>query len=225
MALRLVLVFLTALILSACATQAQMQARSIATNTDGAVSQFQACADAIASSPDYDPLRARTPLDVNKATLEQLTQTNKITPAEKAAVFKNYANLQGCRQALLENLQHSTPTVIPILAAAYTKNDMLLVQLVEGRITWGQELQAARKLSAETSVELNAEMQRIAAGLQLSHEAELHRRQRAAAALAAYAQQQQVIDALNRPVQVNVHQQPTTTNCRRVGNAVNCTTW
>ena len=61
---------------------------------------------------------------------------------------------------------------------------------------------------------LQAESQRIVAGLEQSHQAELARRQAAAQAIAQWAQTQQAINAMNRPV---------TTNCMNLGSGmVNC---
>jgi phage terminase Nu1 subunit (DNA packaging protein) len=61
---------------------------------------------------------------------------------------------------------------------------------------------------------LQAEERRIVSGLERSHEAELARRQAAAQAIAQWAQTQQVINAMNRPV---------TTNCTNLGSGiVNC---
>jgi hypothetical protein len=75
----------------------------------------------------------------------------------------------------------------------------------------------------EAQAQLVAEARRIEAGLEQSHEAELAQRQAAAqaaaAALAQYAQTQQIIANMNRP---------TFTNCLRMGyqgNMLNCTTW
>jgi len=170
---------LAALSLAGCATQAQMQAQAISDNSTSAISAFQACTDAIIASPDFDPIRARTPLDARKATLEQLTQTNKITKAERTAVFKSYDKVLACRQTLLAQLQVTTPTITPSLAAAYAKNDEILIALLDGKISWGEELQRAKQLSAEITVQLTAESQRINAGLQQYHEAELARRQQA----------------------------------------------
>jgi hypothetical protein len=70
-----------------------------------------------------------------------------------------------------------------------------------------------RDLSAETQASLLAADARVVVGLQQEHDAEMARRQRAAEALAAWAQTQEMINAANRPV---------ITNCSGFGNMVNC---
>jgi hypothetical protein len=60
---------------------------------------------------------------------------------------------------------------------------------------------------------LSVEGQRITGGLEQQHEAELARRQAALDALARWAQTQQVINAMNRPV---------ITNCMNLGTMTNC---
>ena len=67
----------------------------------------------------------------------------------------------------------------------------------------------------DTQAQVRAEDQRIAAGLQVSHQAELARRQAASAAIAQYMQNQQAINAANHPV---------VTNCSAFGNSATCVT-
>ena len=63
---------------------------------------------------------------------------------------------------------------------------------------------STQDLAIQGRSELTAEAERITSGLQQSHEAELARReaaaQAAADAFARYAQTQQIINSMNRPV-------------------------
>jgi hypothetical protein len=81
-----------------------------------------------------------------------------------------------------------------------------------------QELATSLRIGRDRALAMQAglqvEGQRIVAGLEQSHQAELARRQAALNAMAQWAQTQQVISAMNRPV---------TTNCMNLGSGiVNC---
>jgi hypothetical protein len=72
-----------------------------------------------------------------------------------------------------------------------------------------------RDRTAETQAAILAEDRRVVSELKQDHQAELAQRQRAAEAMAAWAQTQEMINAANRPV---------ITNCNAFGNSVNCIT-
>ncbi len=209
------LVLLAALLVSGCATQAQIQAQTMAENAQSAGAAGEACVRNVQASPAFAPLLQRFPSKPSDTTIEQLANTNKATEGEIKAIFLVHPEFQKCRQALMSQAALTHPGIPPILAAAYAKRDADLVELVQKKITWGEWTVRLKTSDAELGVELAAENQRINAGLQQSHEAELQRRQAAANALAAYARQQQIIDNMNRPI---------TTNCSALGNTVNCTT-
>ena len=83
----------------------------------------------------------------------------------------------------------------------------------ERKLSWGDRVRRTRDRYLALQAELQTEERQIVAGLERSHEAELTRRQAAADAMARWAQTQQVINAMNRPV---------FTNCTGTGSMVNC---
>jgi hypothetical protein len=214
-----------ALTLAACATQAQQQAQNIVTSTTNAANNSNTCVREVFTSADFEPLRADLPFDPTQATLQQLTNGRKATQQQIDAIFVVHPRYQVCRKTALEQFAFATPTIVPVMTNTFAEGDNHLIKLVQKKSTWGEYVQSMKETAVRGEAQMTVEFQRIAAGLEQSHAAELQRRQNAANALAAYAQRQQMIDAMNRPVQVNVQTQPSTTNCRKVGNAVNCTTW
>jgi hypothetical protein len=123
----------------------------------------------------------------------------------------------------LERVSQSTPTLLPIMLVVITKSENSLIDLIQKKESWGAHVRRVRDAAIAGNAEAQAESQRIVAGLQQSHEAELAQRQTAAQAaadaLARYAQTQQIIANMNRPV---------FTNCLRMGyqgNMLNCTTY
>ena len=103
--------------------------------------------------------------------------------------------------------------MVPILTKEFAGADDDTIAFVQRKLSWGERVRRARDRALAMQTELQAEEQRIIAGLERSHEAELARLQRALDALAQWAQTQQVINAMNRPV---------VTNSSRVGSFKNC---
>jgi hypothetical protein len=212
-----------AVLLAGCATAAQRQYQAIGTNTQAVVGGAKACVTAVYSAPEAALLRPHFPFDVWDLTLAQLSDQSLATKEEIDAIFVLHPRLQQCQKAALDGLMSTTPSLVPILAAESNRGEDNLLLLIQHKQSWGEFSKRRRDNVFEAQAELVAEARRIEAGLEQSHEAELAQRQAAAqaatAALAQYAQTQQIIAKMN---------QPTFTNCLRMGyqgNMLNCTTW
>jgi hypothetical protein len=208
------MVFVAALaLLTGCATAAQRQAQQIKVTTQSTVAQLKSCVAAVYNSAVYNAIRPHLPLDIRDATLEQMTSTAKVTDEEIKAIYAQHPQMQACRKTALESLEPVTPTLVPILADEWDKNEQMLIELVQRKITWGEYVTRGKERTVETTQRLTAAAQQIDAGLQRSYEAEMAQRQRAADAMMQFHQNQQLINSLNRPV---------ITNCQGFGNMVNC---
>jgi hypothetical protein len=198
-----------------CATQAEMRAQAIDTNTSAATTAFNQCVRNLIDSKEFEPIRENVPYNPLEATLQQLADTAKATKQQVAAILTVHPRYQQCRSALQTALSSTTPTIVPIIVSQWTQNDANLVLVVQRKISWGNYVQRLRDLFVRQGEQMIAEYQRIGQGLQQSHEAELENRRRAFQALADYAQQQQIIDNMRRPSR---------TNCTTWQNHVNCVT-
>ena len=142
--------------------------------------------------------------DCYRPTLEQLADGSRATDGEIRLLLDVHPRVEACRQQLLDGLTRSTPSFAAILATLYAKADDSFIELIRKRQSWGEHTRQARDLAIQGRSELTAEAERITSGLQQSHEAELARReaaaQAAADAFARYAQTQQIINSMNRPV-------------------------
>jgi CRISPR/Cas system CMR-associated protein Cmr5 small subunit len=192
------------LLLSGCTTAAQRQYQSIAADNQSAKQNLQACTLAIYNSASYDLLRKHVPYDVNQLTLQQLSDNSFATPEEIDAILMIHPPLQSCRQEFLSQISQTTPSLVPTVAIMLAKAEDSLVDLIQKKQSWGQHVSRVRNALVEGSAQMQAEGQRIIAGLSQSHEAELARRQ---------AQTQQILDVMKRPV---------TTNCNQFGSMINC---
>jgi hypothetical protein len=200
-------------LLSGCATQAQREFQTMRTGQHEAVAEFGACGAAIYNAPESAPIRAHIPLNLNDVTLQQLSDPSYATPEETQVMFSTHPKIQLCRKSFLAKLTQAEPAVVPIRIASFNKSDDNRIAVAQRKITWGEYIHRMRDLSAETQAALLEADARVVAGLQQEHQAEVAQRQRAAEALAAWAQTQQMINAANRPV---------ITNCNQFGNTVNC---
>lgn len=207
---RLFLALLASASIVGCATQAQLQNEAIAENTRTTAQGYQNCLQAVTSASHQEVLRKRF-----ASSLEQLADTKKATDEEAKALFAGHAEAQRCRQGYLDQIVKTSPSFVPVMVATFNRSDEILVALVQRRITWGEFASRKRASDAQGAAEWEAEAGRIFAELQQSHQAELARRQSALNALAAYAQRQQMIDAMSRTL---------VTACSGFGNAVRCTT-
>jgi hypothetical protein len=200
-------------LLAGCATAAQRQYQAMVSNDRSAVQDLQACAAAVYNSPEFTPLRRHVPYKATDATLEQLSDNSFASDEEVRIILAVHPELQSCRKQAFDRIAQSTPTLVPIMLGVVTKGEDSLIDLIPKKQSWGAHVRQVRDTTIEGSAELQAEARRIVAGLQQSHEAEIAERQRATEALAQWAQTQQVINAINRPV---------ITNCNAFGSMVNC---
>jgi hypothetical protein len=188
--------------LAGCATAAQQQYRAMAENNRSAVEELATCEMALYDSPEIAPLRSDLPLNVNNASLEQLSNTSFANDVEIRIILNNHPKLQACRQQFIDQISSSAPTLALIFLAMTTKEDNDLVGLIQRKQSWGEFLQHLKEDNAEGRAALASEAQKIVAGLEQSHEAELARRQIAtegmADALARYGETQQIINSMNR---------------------------
>jgi hypothetical protein len=193
-----------AVLLAGCATAAQRQYQAMASNNRSAVQDLQACTIAVYDSPEFAPLRRHFPYKASDATLEQLSNNSLATDDEIKLILEVHPKLQSCRKQALDHISQSTPTLAPIMLVAMTKSEDSLIDLIQKKQSWGAHVRRVRDSVIAGTAELQAEGRRITSELQQSHEAELAQRQAAAqaaaAAFAQYAQTQQIIANMNRPV-------------------------
>lgn len=202
-------------LLCGCATQAQRKLQAMRENNKVAISRYQDCAATVYNASENAALRARRPYRVSELTLIQLSDPSLITSEEQNVLTLAHQKTQQCRSIFLREISHSEPAIVPIFTASFNKSDDALLALLQRRVTWGDYLRSERDRATILQADLQTEDRRVVSGLKQEHQAEILQRQRAAEALAAWAQTQQIINAANRPV---------ITNCNRFGSMVNCVT-
>jgi len=185
----------------------------MATGNTALIEQLRTCGTELYNSPEAAVLRQHSPSDAREATLSQLADQSLPTRQEIASIMAVHARAQTCRKALLDGLVNTTPTVVPVLAKAFAAAEDDTIAFAQRRISWGERTRRSRDRIIALQAAIQGEEGRIVSGLEQSHQAELARRQEALNALSQWAQTQQMINAMNRPV---------FTNCSRVGSFTNC---
>jgi len=215
---RVVTIAATAGLLFGCATAAQQQLQSMAAGTRVAAQSVEGCVAAIYNQPELEPLRRDLPLNVKNASLEQLSNQNSVSEVEIRLILANHPKLQTCRKQFVDQISQTMPTVAPIMVRTSTTEDNYLIDLLQKKLRWGEFLQRVRTALNERDAEIAAEGKRIMAGLQLSHDAELQRRQAAVQAigqaLQEYGRAQQAISAMRvNCTTMEIRPGFSTTNC------------
>ena len=214
-ATRFALAIIVAALCTSCSTTAQRKEQAIRENSQLASSTLHRCIRAVYDSADYAPLRAHIPAPPSSFTLELLTDPAFATDDEIRALFAVHPKVNACRQEQLDQIMQQTRSFVPIMASAYSRNEDALIGLIQQQTTWGAYARQVKANQEELRAKLVSEGQRIDAGLQKSHEAELARRQAAANAIAQFVETAAEINALSRPI---------VTNCNAYGNSATCVT-
>jgi hypothetical protein len=208
--------------LSAC-TGAQMQAARMQKTTVATVAEAKSCVDNVYAKPEYASLEKRLFLTSDPTAqipLEYLTDKSKPTKPEIADLYKVHSDTQPCRKIALDGMAAVHPLIVATLVDSYSATDRLWVDAVSGKLTWGAINESRQTLINEYRGKLTEAGARIEAQLQNQHQFELEQRQRAAAAMQQWAyqqqqlyQNQQMINALNRPHTINCNYLENTAQC------------
>ena len=209
-----VAVVMLLLVVAGCATAAQRQAQQAGVASREAVAQLKSCLSAVWSKPEYASLVPHNPdMDTGQHTMVQLTDESVPSAEEARLEAARFDENSGCRKQFLASLSLARPDLVPILANGYSRGAAIVVELVERKITWGEAARRETEAASDVRSQVATADQRWLVDLRAENQAELARRQAAAEALMQWSQQQQMINAINRPV---------VTNCSGWGGSVNC---
>jgi hypothetical protein len=201
-------------VLAGC-TPAQNEARTIRNTVHQAGTTIQACAAPIVDDPKYAQLAKHMPLHgFNATTVEQMESTDYPTQSDIQLISDFRDRLEPCH----ENFVNAYNSIPGNLAAPvqnfYNEEDQGIIALSQGHTTWGQFVQAMHSAVVDEGEQLKEASNQLGAQLQEQNNIEVEQRAQALQNFANYEQQQQAINAMNRPV---------TTTCNRFGMQTTCT--
>jgi len=205
---------------SGCSTGAQIEgARMINANKEKG-DQVSACLGEVYSKPDYAHLETKLYLKGFQFPLQYLTDPSKPNKPEITDLYKLYNELQSCRKMALDGAATVHPLLVAALVDYYSEEDRSWIDAVKGNLTWGNFNEARRSAMNQFQDRTTQANMQVGAQLQNQHQFELQQRQQAVAAMQQWAyqqkqfyQNQQAINALNRPRTINCNYYGDTATC------------
>lgn len=192
-----------ALLLFFCAAEPYAQPQGAQDVFRSATETTEACVQSIFQSTEFAPLRGHFPYRADRPTLEQMTDGSLATDDQIAALYAIHPRYQACRAEALNAIGPVAPMIGAIFAEAFTEGDAILVELILRNISWGEYARRNQAALARYNPRIIAEVQAMEQAQQRSQEEAARRRQAAVSAFAAWVQQQQVINGMNRARVVN----------------------
>ena len=210
-----------ALELGACATGAQREMARMGEAANADAPKVKACFAQATSSPEGKMMVAK--LGGDPPTLAAQVNPQKATPEEVQQVLSYHQQLAPCRKMMLEGYSHINPALVPPVANSFARSDSNYAKLVTQKSAWGEFAIEASAIARDRQSEVSAIARTIDQGLAQSHNAEVSQRQAAAAALQNWSYQQQILQQNQQAI--NAANRPRMTNCQYVGTYLNCTSF
>jgi hypothetical protein len=210
-----------ALGLGACATGAQREMARMGEAANADAPKTKACFAQVTSSPEGQMMAGK--LGGDPPGLAAQVNPQKATPEEAQQVLSYHRQLAPCRKMMLESFSHINPALVPPVANSFARSDSNYAKLVTQKSAWGEFAIEASAIARDRQSEVSAIARTIDQGLAQSHNAEVSQRQAAAAALQNWSYQQQILQQNQQAI--NAANRPRMTNCQYVGTYLNCTSF
>ena len=213
------------ILLSGCATQAQRTFKATNGAANVAFAQLKQCQADLNSNAAYSDLAQHLAIvPVPPPSLEQLADGAAPSDGQVAQLMEWHKGVQACRQQLLDSAQASFPFMVAAYQQNFASADAIFLRVAQKQITFGEankELSQARldgaarnrTASSAWTSELKEEHREEVAQRAAAIQAMAVSLQETGAAMQQRAQQQQLINAINRPVYTSCNQNGSFTNC------------
>jgi hypothetical protein len=144
------LVVVMPLILSACATSADIESRNGTANIIAASRDVLACRSAIAAKPRYQTLATHMPLVVlYNTTLLQMTDTAFANSDDVVALGLWLDDMRVCRRQIADAAVRGFPASLSVLLENWNRDDEAFVLLATRKIAWGKMVMTLRANQAK----------------------------------------------------------------------------
>jgi hypothetical protein len=215
-------IFILALV-SGCATGAQQELARQNSIVEELKTNLGACSQKISNNPAYASLAKKMPLGGEEYSLEMLSDNTKPSKEMIAQLYALHSDIQPCRQITLDAAARSSPLRVVVYVEQYSASDKLWAEAVSGKLSWARFNQGRKDLAAAAQTKMAQVDSQIAGGLQTQHTVELEQRQRAAAAFQQWSYQQQALQQQQQAI--NAANRPRTIDCNYVGNTAQCNSY
>jgi hypothetical protein len=171
-----------------CSTAAQRQASFIRENDQVAKQKLMDCLHKVEINPDYHSLAEHMPIRGNvNPTLEQLADNGLPTDQDIRVIFAFHNEAEYCRLQLIEDYMKFIPGIVPTLTQFNHQSNLISVDLIQKKITWGEANKRRLALKDEYRGKIQAFFEQLDRDLAASHQSELAQRQEVSQALGAAA--------------------------------------
>jgi len=213
----LYIAFLICCLAAAGCTPAQQEEITIKSTVKSATKQYDMCSAPIMADPTYGPLKAHVPFTgFLNASIEQMESPDYPTSSDIKLGTALEDRLNPCRENLITALDSIPGSLGAPIENYYNDEEQGVIVLSQGRITWGQFVQAMHNAAIDQQEQLMAAINQLGSQLQAENDVEAAQQAQAYQNFADYLQRQQAINAANRPI---------ITNCNHSGNQTNCTSY
>jgi hypothetical protein len=193
-AMRLIVVFFACVLVCSCQTAAHRQSVSIQEGSQSAQQRAKDCFSKITANPAYKSFAQHMPLSGTVyPTLTQLADDNLPTAEDAKIIIALHNDMAPCRERLIEDTMKINPGFIPTMLQFYNGSDLIMVNLMQRKITWGEANKNRSALINDFMAKMQVVGSQIDRELAASNQAELAQRQAALNALSQWANQQQVL--------------------------------
>lgn len=204
-----------------CATQAQTRYQNVVTQAQQSVAAYDACNERLDKTDLFQRLDQTLIFAPNDARgIQKVAIKRTATDQEKRDILEYRSNNVPCKKAILEEIGQAHPLFVKVLATWFAEIDKHTLRLINDEITLGEANQNVVKLIPQRIRQWAAADYQIWQELQSADQYEPHNRTAAATALQRWSYQQQLLNQNQR--MINAINGPSITNCRFIGNTVNC---
>jgi hypothetical protein len=135
------------------------------------------CRSSVSRKLEYRSLAQHMPLvDVNEATLTQMTDTSLITQDDYSVIADWQQDIRACRDQLLEVIERTDPLYVPIVLTGWNNDDEVLILLARRKVAWGDAVMRLRVNRAEVLTNVADQLSRTMVQMNQERQAALSRR-------------------------------------------------
>lgn len=205
-----------AVLVTGCATQAQMQVKSTVASFRAANADYKACSDKAAANPAYIGLTRHMLLGahpVGDIPLEMRMDKEYPTAEEANLLLAYHHEREPCRAVARAQLEF--PFLVQTAAKGFSDRDEVLIALHDRKLTWGEANEATIRVGQQNAEANKQAAREWGAEMNALHRQEMAQRAETAAIIGG---------ALATTAAVYEASRPVTTTCFGRGYFSSCTT-
>jgi hypothetical protein len=154
-----------AALLTGCATAPDNRVDVVLSTVQHAQENLNACIIDTYNDPQFEPLSTHMPMNMRGVSMDQLRDDHFATDNEITMLTLYEESAQACRKSYLAELRPIVPTVAALTAAAYSRNEEHLADLMQKKLSWGGYISGVVASYRTLTPKVAAELKRITVSL------------------------------------------------------------